>query len=110
MAGTEIDGGWQEHILAAWDEYADTNLGPAIAEDARRYCPVDTGDLRSSIEHVVATDHALLVSAYGSDERWYAVYVEMGHRVYHPSTGVVGPEVVPPQPFLRPALLNHLSS
>ena len=107
MAGTQMDGGWQEELLARWDEYADTNLGPAIRDDARRYCPVDTGDLKDSITYDVATDHALIVSAYGSDERWYAAYVELGHRVYHPSTGVVGPEIVPPQPFLRPALYQH---
>ena len=109
MAGTQINGGWQEELLAKWDEYADTNLGPAIRDDAKRYCPVETGALRDSITHDVATDHALLVSAYGSDERWYAVYVELPHRVFHPSTGVVGPEIVPPSPFLTPALYQHRS-
>ena len=44
------------------------------------------------------------MSATGSDEREYAADVELGHRVYHPSTGTTGPEVVPPHPFLRPAL------
>jgi hypothetical protein len=39
--------------------------------------------------------------------RTYAAYVELGHRVYHPSTGITGPEVVPPQPFLRPALYQE---
>lgn len=107
MAGTQIEGGWEENLLARWDEYADGNLGPAIRDDAKRYCPVDTGDLKDSIEHVVATDHTLIVSAYGSNERWYAAYVELGHRVYHPSTGVVGPEIVPPQSFLRPALYQQ---
>jgi hypothetical protein len=109
VAGAQIDDGWQEQILAAWDEYADTELGPEIRDDAKRFCPVDTGDLRKSIEHVVATDHALLVSAYGSDERWYAVYVERGHLVYHPSTKTKGPEFVPAQPFLMPALTKHIS-
>lgn len=109
MAGTQIDGGYEEELLAKWDAYADTNLGPAIAEDARRYCPVDTGDLKDSITHDVATDHALLVSAYGSDERWYAAYVELGHRVAHGRGGPVGPEIVAPQPFLSPALYQHRS-
>ena len=107
MAGTQVDDGWQADVLAAWDKYADTNLGPAIVADAKRYCPVDTGDLKDSITHDVATDHTLLVSAYGSDERWYAAWVELGHRVFHPSTRIVGPEVVPPQPFLRPALYQQ---
>jgi hypothetical protein len=107
VAGTQIDGGWQEELLARWDEYADTRLGPQIRDDAKRFCPVDTGSLRDSIEHVVATDHTLLVSAYGSDERWYAAWVELGHRVAHGRNGPVGPEIVPPQPFLRPALLQQ---
>ncbi len=36
----------------------------------------------------------------------YAAYVELGHRVYHPSTGMVGPGTVAPRPFLRPALFT----
>lgn len=104
MARIEMTPGWEEEVLAAWDTFADARLGPAIRDDAKRYCPVDTGALRDSIEHVVAPDHHLLVLAYGSDERWYASDVELGHRVYHPSTGRVGPETVPPSPFLRPAL------
>lgn len=107
MAGTSIDGGWQEQVLEAWDEYADTRLGPAIRDDAKRYAPVDTGALRDSIENHMGDDHALIVKATGSDERTYALYLETGHRVYHPSTGVVGPEIVPPSPFLTPALYQQ---
>lgn len=81
---------------------ADT-LGPEISTRAKRYCPVDTGSLRDSIEDHM-DDTTLVVSATGSDERTYAAYIELGHRVYHPSTGKVGPEWVPSQPFLRPAL------
>jgi hypothetical protein len=36
--------------------------------------------------------------------RVYALYVEMSHRIFHPSTGITGPEVTNPEPFLRPAL------
>lgn len=39
----------------------------------------------------------------------YAAFVELGHRVYHPSTRTVGPEVVSPRPFLRPALYRQRS-
>ena len=41
--------------------------------------------------------------------RAYALFVEMSHRVFHPSTHTVGPEVVPAHPFLRPALYQHRS-
>jgi hypothetical protein len=96
--------GWEAGVLAATDSYFEDRLGPAIREDAKRYCPVDVGSLRESIEdHLEGND--LIVSATGgTDGRIYAAYVELGHRVFHPSTGVVGPEVVPPEPFLRPAL------
>lgn len=83
-------------------------LGPEIRDRAKRYCPVDTGSLRASIEDHM-DDTTLVVSATGSDKRTYAAYIELGHRVYHPSTGRRGPEWVPEQPFLRPAL-THGSS
>jgi hypothetical protein len=102
----KIDEHWHENVSRAVDDFLDTRLGPDIASDARRYCPERTGALRSSIEHHLENGH-LIVSATGSDERTYALYVEAGHRVYHPSTGRVGPETVPPQPFLRPALYSQ---
>jgi hypothetical protein len=100
-----------ENLTEALDEYFDTHLGPKIVQDAKRYCPVSArdaaaGHLVDSIEHHL-DNHALIVSASGNDERTYAYYVETGHRVYHPSTGAVGPESVPPQPFLRPALYQQ---
>ena len=149
----EIDDSASEKILAAWDEFADGRLGPDIADDARRYCPVRTGALKASIEHHISGEHTLVISATGGGEdsggnlyvshqagrlsdrsvslthpapgrnpgslvtrqvhhvepggRVYAAYVELGHRVYHPSTGVTGPEVVAPRPFLRPALFQE---
>lgn len=103
---SEVDPDLDERIRAAVSDWFDTKLGPDIADDARRYCPERTGALRDSIEHHLEGDD-LIVSATGSDERTYAAYVELGHRVYHPSTGETGPEVVPPQPFLRPALFQQ---
>lgn len=80
-------------------------LGPQIAGRARIYVPKDTTALMQSIEsHMDGT--TLVVSATGSAEREYAAYIELGHRVFHPSTGVVGPEWVPARPFLRPALFS----
>lgn len=102
----EIDDSWRENVDAATAEFFETRLGPDIADDARRYCPERTGDLKDSIESHVE-DGTLIVSATGNDERTYAAYVELGHRVYHPSTGIVGPEIVAPEPFLRPALMQQ---
>lgn len=103
MAGVRMAADWQEHVLAATAQLLDGDIGPDIADDARGFCPVLTGDLQQSIEHHM-NGYVLIVKATGSDERFYALYVEMSHRVFHPSTRIVGPEVVPAQPFLRPAL------
>lgn len=105
---SEIEDGWQAEVMAAWVKLAQDRLGPAIAGDAKRYAPKRTGALAESIESHMDGD-SLVVSATGSGERDYAAWVELGHRVYHPSTGRVGPEVVPPEPFLRPALYRQRS-
>jgi hypothetical protein len=155
--GTNVDPGWQEQVLAAWEDFAEERLGPDISDDARRYCPVETGALKASIEHHMEGDD-LIVSASGGGEddegnlyvsrrpgrhttrsaalvrpmpvrdarkrtvgvldtrevhhvdeggRTYAAYVELGHRIYHPSTGQTGPGTVAPRPFLRPALYQE---
>lgn len=97
-----------EKILGAWDGYAGDDLGPQIAARAVRFCPEDTGDLAESVEDHL-NGHTLVIAATGSDRRWYAAFVELGHRVFHPSTRIVGPEVVPPQPFLRPAVFGGIA-
>lgn len=152
MARVTISPGWREEVTGAWGEFAESRLGPDIADDARRYCPVRTGALKASIEHHLEGED-LIISATGGGEddngnlyvsrrpgrlsgrsagmahpnpgrnagslvtrqvhhveeegHAYAAWVELGHRVYHPSTGVTGPEVVPSEPFLRPALYTE---
>lgn len=59
-----------------------------IAEDARRFAPVDTGELRESI-HVDKHAHEVVASAD------HAVYVEQGT------------ENMAAQPFLAPALYKR---
>jgi hypothetical protein len=109
VADTEIDDDWEEQVHAAWDDFADSRLGPDIAGDARRYAPKRSGALADSVEHHLE-EHDLIVSASGGEGgRTYAAYVELGHRVYHPSTGITGPEIVPAEPFLRPALYQERS-
>lgn len=117
----EVDDNWRDHVAQAMDEFFDKKLGPDIASDARRYCPERTGDLKKSIEHHVE-DGNLVVSATGSDEREYAVYVELGTHEHtieakpgsalywpgarHPVRKVTIPDI-PAQPFLRPALYKE---
>jgi hypothetical protein len=154
MARVEINPDWHAGILPMWQQFAAERLGPEIADDARKYCPVDTGALKASIEdHMEGDDLVVSASGGGEDEggnlyvsqrpgkasdrhgthpgadqgnyvgtgvtrevhhvdeagRAYATFVELGHRVYHPTTGITGPEVVPAQPFLRPALFTRRS-
>jgi len=110
--------GW---LLANTDQLFLTDLGPQIWTSARAYCPVfggqnstatavslaiagpdyEPGALRDSIKFFLRT-HTLVVMATGSDERTYAAYVELGHKivVFGHATG----RSKPPQSFLRRAL------
>lgn len=102
--GVRMSAGWEEMLYAGTDRFLGGVLGPAIRDDAYRFCPKLTGALADSIEDHMS-DHTLVVSATGSDERDYAAYVECGHRIAHgPRMSEVGPARVAPQPFLRPAL------
>lgn len=98
-------GSFSEYVKGKLEDFYRDQLGPDIAGDAKRYCPKGrTGDLAESIESHIDENGDLIVGATGSGERWYAAFVELGHYIYHPSTGDVGPERQPAQPFLRPAL------
>lgn len=125
MARVEIDPGWQEHVMADWQEFADGRLGPDIAEDARRYCPVDSGALKESIENHMEGDDIIVSATGGRDGRTYAAYQELGasphiiesHGDYplrNRETGQVFGRIVhhpgnKPRPFLRPALFVERS-
>jgi hypothetical protein len=102
----QMEPGWEGEVRAAWLGFGRDRLGPDIARDASRYCPVDTGALQESIESHMEGDDIIVSATGGADGRSYAVDVELGHRVFHPSTGATGPEVVPAEPFLRPALFQ----
>jgi HK97 gp10 family phage protein len=62
-----------------------------VERAAKRYCPVDTGRLRSSITHEISTDAKGLLATIGTNVE-YAPYVELGTRHMRA------------QPFLRPAI------
>ena len=107
MAKIEVTTGWEGDVEAAAEALLADKIGPQIAEDARRYAPERTGALKASMEHHMENGKLIVSATGGSGGRTYAAYVELGHRVYHPSTGMTGPEVVPPSPFLRPALYTE---
>lgn len=85
MPGTQMADGVEEYLLAAWDKFASTQLGPEIRDDAKRLAPVGPstpgppprvgGELRDSIEDHM-NGHTLEVWAHAP----YAAWVELGTR------------------------------
>jgi len=66
------------------------DITTAVATEARRRCPVDTGALRASIRSQV--------TAHGSEVRG-EVYSDLDHAAYvHQGTGIYGPRNRPIQP------------
>jgi len=64
--------GW---LIAHWDEFAETDLGPRVTFDAKRFAPKRTGALAASIENHMTGD-VLIIAAHTS----YAAFVETGTR------------------------------
>jgi hypothetical protein len=125
-----MDPDWLAGVCASTDRLFLTRLGPEISTAAKAYCPVffgqnstvgetsrqiaqslgtpiPGGSLRDSIRFFLQV-HSLIVMATGSDERSYAAYVELGHRivVFGRDTG----RRKGPSPFLRPALYTVRSA
>lgn len=84
---------------------------------AKKLCPVDTGNLRNSITHVV--DVAELLCRIGSNSE-YSVFVECGTGIYYPG-GRQTPWTYKDakgnwhlthgqraQPYLKPAVADHV--
>jgi hypothetical protein len=102
--------------LARLGERVDVVKGHAaedVADDARRFCPVDTGELVASIrvrgaevwvgaDHWVHVEYGTRPHAITSHGSWPLRNKEtgavFGRRVWHPGT--------PAQPFMRPALMR----
>jgi len=91
--------GWERQIDGDVTDLLEL-FGGQIEADAKAGCPVDTGQLRASIEHEVDSDTLRV----GSNVE-YAGYVEEGHRIvaWGHDTG----RYAPPQPYLKPALYRQ---
>jgi phage gpG-like protein len=72
-----------------------------IANRARLYCPVDTGNLRASITTAVRQQGDQVVGLVGTPVE-YAVPVHEGYRT--------GRRTVPGRPFLRRAMIEVMGS
>ena len=83
----EASQGIQRAIDRALEE-----IGLAAEGYAKRACPVDTGNLRNSITHAVASSED---AVYVGTNVEYAPYVELGTSKMQA------------QPFLRPAATEH---
>lgn len=88
------DGDAVRERLAAEHRAGVKALAEFVAERARMYCPVDTGELRASIQVISESDgmrHHVIATAR------YAEPVEWGHRMRNGA-------FYPPNPFLRKSL------
>lgn len=93
MARVVVDPAAQAHIDALCDRLAD-RVAHAIASDARRYAPVDTGALRAGIDSEPAVNGHARVGAsrdVPGDDPHVPTYVELGTRN------------MAAEPYLRPA-------
>ena len=100
-------------ILKATDEAiynALQTIGDKAADYAAGLAPVQTGNLKGSMESEVNQQEK---AVYIGTAVEYAPYVEFGHHQevgrYVPAIGKrLVREFVPAQPFLKPAIENHL--
>lgn len=100
-------------IIKATDEAiynALQTIGDKAADYAAGLAPVQTGNLKGSMESEVNQQEK---AVYIGTAVEYAPYVEFGHHQevgrYVPAIGArLVREFVPAQPFLKPAIQNHL--
>lgn len=98
-AGVDLDDAAFRKGLAQWwrrmeikSEAELQRVAIRVQNEARKLCPVDTGRLRSSIQHTPGTD------AQGP-------YVDVGTNVEYGPHVEYGTQHSAAQPFMRPALL-----
>lgn len=95
---------WQAHVAVAKRNLLQDKLCPAILADMVGGVPVDTTKLRDSLDFEVIGDD---IGRIGSRDVEYSTYVEEGHEIVY--VGADGEKVrtgqmVPPQPYMKPAL------
>jgi hypothetical protein len=101
--------GWQARLAPEKRKLLQEKLCPAILADMVGGVPVDTTKLRDSLDFEVIGDD---VGRIGSRDVEYSAYVEDGHEiVYVDASGekVRTGRMVPPQPYMKPALFRKRS-
>lgn len=96
--------GWQAHVAVAKRNLLETELCPAILADMVGGVPIDTGELRDSLDFEVIGDD---IGRIGSRDAKHSAPVEEGHEIVY--RGADGEKVhtgrmVPAQPYMKPAL------
>lgn len=98
-------------------------IGMQAVGYAMNLCPVDTGDLRNSIDHrVVENDEHSYAACYIGTPKEYGIYVELGTGMYYPG-GRKEPWAYQDgkgewhfthgqkaQPYLKPAVADHIQT
>jgi hypothetical protein len=107
MNRIEFEPDWTQRVYERTDALFLDKLGPAIVADERRYAPVDTGHMRDCSEppRLGGDDsHDLIIENSANYSRW----VEEGHWTPAEIHGHPARQTwVPPQPFIRPAVLQE---
>lgn len=94
----EMTANWQKNFGVAEGRRILEPLGDAIVADAKRFAPVDTGELKNSISHKIeSTNDPLGVALIIQAAAEHAAHVELGTRR------------MAPQPYLRPAVEKRRS-
>lgn len=100
----DADPNWETHIGELKAEHLAAVVG-RVKVAAEAAAPVDTGAMLASVYSEIDGDTGRVGSPL-----YYALYVEDGHRVaYRGADGEIHytGDVVPPQPWLRPALYSE---
>lgn len=116
MKDVEMDPDFEAHVLEAIDGTFRDELGPQMADNMRRYCPIWTRGTRykeAVRTHIVDTiedhveDHTLIVSASGGNthDEPFATDVEFGHQLV--IFGYRTTRRIPPDPFMRKTLYQE---
>ena len=88
-------------------EKAIREIAVKIRDDAKRFCPVDTGSLKKSIRLGVTARPAGNIRIIQVRAGGYVTNPKTGRKVDYASHVEFGTSRQRPQPFMRPAIDNH---
>jgi len=96
--------------LRKWVQYELHEGVAEIRDEAKRYCPVDTGSLQKSIRIQNYSRLGGVMEKIGVSAGGYVINPKTGNMVDYASYVEYGTSGSPAQPFLRPAFENKRAS